>query len=310
MDMPEPDAPKPNRRRAIIVCTIFAVVLGGIFYYLWTNHAYLKWRFIGSEPGLMSHALETGYITPDQVVTLVNSGATFEVRGEALATIACSEGFRAPYDDRIVDSIRAFAANLPEDPSEALSAANALVAALPRSKRPELIGVVSMLATHPIPFVRMSVVRVFRTDWGLGKDGATILAKLAADQDPLVRMEVAEVLERHHAPEWAKGILRGLLDDSDDRVRSIAVDAVPSFRSADGRTLFAKRLRTMLNSSDEVERVRVAALVSLFRTGNIHSDELAALANDPHARVAMVAKRFLKRCARTEGTPERPFANE
>jgi len=305
-----PDSPKPNRRRAVVVTTVFALILGCIIYYLWTNHAYLKWRFIGSEPGLMSHAFETGYITPEQVVTLVNSGATFKVRAEALATIGGSERFKAPYDDRIVDSIKAFAANLPEDPSEALSAASALVGALPRSKRPELIGVVSMLATHPMPFVRMSVVRVFRTDWGLGKEGATVLAKLAADQNPLVRMEVAEVLERHHAPEWAKGILRGLLDDTDARVRSIAVDAVPSFRSADGRTLFAKRLRTMLDSSNEVERVRVAALVSLFRTGNIHSDELTALATDPHARVAMVAKRFLKRCARTERTPERPFANE
>ncbi|MHC4252635.1 MAG: hypothetical protein ACYS9X_26250, partial [Planctomycetota bacterium] len=65
-----PGAAKPNRRRAIIVCSVFAIVLAGTIYLLRTNLAYLKWRFIGSEPELIYDALETGAISPDQVVKL------------------------------------------------------------------------------------------------------------------------------------------------------------------------------------------------------------------------------------------------
>jgi hypothetical protein len=50
MGTPTPEAPRPNRRRAIVVCSAFAVILSGVIYYLWTNHAYLS-HLPPAEPG-------------------------------------------------------------------------------------------------------------------------------------------------------------------------------------------------------------------------------------------------------------------
>jgi len=289
-----PEQPKPNRRRAVVVTTVFALVLGCIFYYLWRNHAYLKWRFVGSEPGLMSHALETGYITPEQVVTLVNSGATFEVRVSALRTLCVSEKFEVPYDDRVVESISTFAANLPEDPMGVCSVASLLAIVVSRSERPELLGVLEPLSAHPVVFVRRAVLSAFRGEWSLGEKGRAILSRLASDQDSHVRGEVADALVAGPGPEWAVDILRGLLHDADAQVRCSAVFAVASFRQADGTNPFAARVREILDSPDEDGEVRAAALCFLFHKGHLGDNELATLANNHQKRVAETAKLLTK----------------
>ena len=176
-----PEAPKPNRRRGVIFSTVFALVLGGIIYSLWTNHAYLKWRFIGGEVDLMDDCFETGYLTPDQVVTLVNSGATIEVRSTALWLISGSEKFESPWNDTIAKAIRRFAADLPEDGSERLRAAHAIAWAVAKSRRPELGEVLEAFAAHPDRNMRSRVANVFWDESEFDKRGWGILLYLASD---------------------------------------------------------------------------------------------------------------------------------
>jgi hypothetical protein len=165
---PTPEEAQPNRRRAVVACSVFAVVLAGTIYLLRTNLAYLKWRFIGSEPELISDALETGAISPDQVVALVNSGATYEVRLKALRTMGSSPSHPAPFGDHMVEAIRGFAADLPEHPTTKRHAVSSLVRVVSNSQRRELIDVLEAIAADPDFLVRSSVCHAFDgvTDFG------------------------------------------------------------------------------------------------------------------------------------------------
>ena len=315
MDAAAPETAKPNRRRAIVACSVFAVVLAGTIYLLRTNLAYLKWRFIGSEPEVIYDALETGAISPGQVVALVNSGPTYEVRSEALQAIGGSRSFAAPYDDRVVEAIQVFAAELPKDRCERIAATSVLSQIVRISGRPELIHVLETLSEDSDPNVRVAVVGAFHGEGGLGEKGQLLLRKLAADEEAMVRGAVADVLDRDGlpvtrtpVPEWAMPIVRDLLEDPDAGIRRSAVSATLGFTDAEGAPLFAKRLREILGSTGENEDLRDSALRVLFFGGTLDDDELAALADDPQERVARTANRFLahrraKREAERQITP-------
>jgi len=55
------------------------------------------------------------------------------------------------------------------------------------------------------------------------------------------------------------------------------------------------RVRAMLQSGTEVEAVRLSALWTLFRCGQLGEEQIAPLLNDPQAKVAVAAGRLLDR---------------
>jgi hypothetical protein len=289
-----PDAPKPSRRRAVVVCAVFAVVLAATIYLLRTNLAYLKWRFIGREHELIYDALETGAISADQVVKLVNSGATAEVRSAALGAVAASSRIQPPYDDRIVTAIELFAADLPEAENGKWGAAHAVVAAVRRTRQSALMPVLKTLAGDTDPEVRMCVAGVLGGDADLSEESRALVRMLAKDPHPAVRVSIARALYRKDAPDWTVPILRRLLEDADAQVRESATIAAHSCRREDGANPFSSRLREMLDSPTEDEDVRDAALGVLCHGGALGDEDLAALANDPQERVAETAKRLIK----------------
>jgi len=300
MDTPKPDAPKPNRRRAVITCTVFALVLGGVIYYLWTNHAYLKWRFVGGEVKLMDDCLATGYLSPDQVVTLVNSGATTAVRIRALGLIGNTWKFKIPFDERLVEAIRTFAAELPGDESERVQGAHVVAMAIGRSGRSELVDVLGPFANDGNDAVRSSVPTAFfvDTDYGdtdLGDEGWMLIKNLATDPAPDVRMRVLYSLTGERAPEWAEAVVLELLGDADAQVRRCAVGtAAMLLRKGKGAKLFPDRIRQILESPEEDVRVRSSALSALCRLQLIDDEKLSAMLSDPQERVAETAKELIK----------------
>jgi len=300
MDQTMPEEAKPNRRRAVVVTTVFALVLGSIIYYLWTNHAYLKWRYIGGEVKLMDDCLATGYLSPDQVVTLVNSGATAEVRIRALGLIGNTWKFKIPYSDRLVEAIRTFAAELPGDESGRARGGHAIAMAVGRSGRPDLVDVLEVLARNKDANVRISVTHAFfiDTDYGdtdLGDAGWGILKKLTADPSADVRMWSLHCLKGERAPEWAASVVLAGLKDTDAQVRRFALAvAARLLRKGKGGKLSPDLIRRILKSPTEDEDVRASALSALCYLKLVDDDMLTAMLDDPQKRVAGTAKDMLK----------------
>jgi len=297
MDQTTPDTPKPNRRRAVVVTTVFAIVLGGIFYSLWTNHAYLKWRFIGGEVGLMDDCFATGYLSPDQVVTLVGYGATTEVRSTALWLVSGSENFESPWDNTIAQAIRRFAAKLPEDGTGRLRAAHAIAWAVAKSRRPELVEVLEAFAAHPAAEIRSQVAVAFWDESEFDRRGwETLLYLYLGSDDAFDRVRSAmrsRACER--PPKWAAPVIHGLLHDADRSVTRSAVTAAGRIMGS-GRDaeLLSSRLREILDSPGENEWVRVSVLGVLYRNGKIKDEELAAFASCSSEHLAKEARKLIK----------------
>ena len=293
--MPASDTPKPNRRRAVVFCATFAVILSGAVYYLWANHAYLKWRFVGGEAGLMKSALKVGQISPDQVIGLVTSGATDAVRKCALYTISSSDRFERPYGKRIVSAIHSFATNLPDKPIARRNASRDLAMAIGSSGRPELIDILERLATDQDFWVRVAVASAFDQETDFGERGWRILRRFAADPAPVVRRSVTYKLANERAPEWAAPVLRGLLDDADPRVRRSAVSAAGRILYlGKGRDVLAPRLREILHSTEEDAELRASAIWALGRSGLLEDKELDELVGSPFERMAKAAREVIE----------------
>ncbi len=262
-----PEEQKTNRRRAVIVTAVFLCVLGSIIYYLRVEHCYLKWRFVGGDEQLIESALEVGDISTDRVIALVNSGATWEVRLQALQIVGTSSRFERPLSDSAVRAIIEFAHDLPADPRMRHEASAAIARAACGGSRVELLPVLKMLA---------------------------------ADPSPRVRVNVASAL-CYGGPAWAVPVLAVLLSDADAEVRGGAAWAVADFHSkgVDTSSLLP-RVRAMLQSGTEVEAVRHIALWTLFQCGQLGEEQIARFLNDPQAKVAVAARRLLDRL-RSEG---------
>jgi HEAT repeat protein len=296
VNAPAPETPKPNRRRAVIVTTVFALVLGSIIYYLWTNNAYLKWRFVGGEEDFIQSTLDEGDITLDQIIALVGLGATPEVRRVALGVLEDSKTLNAPYDDRIVETIKRFAAGLPEDTRNRGMDANSVTWLISKSGRQELIEILEEFAADANPAVRASIAHAFSSDMNFGEKGRTLVSRLVADQSPLVRAEAASALMScDHTTDWAVPIVRSLFDDADPRVRASSIEAAQIVLFGNhGEESFGPRLREMLDSPQEDAEVRMLALEILLGMRLIGDDDLLALTKDPTKRVAERAKKFIR----------------
>jgi HEAT repeat protein len=296
-----PDAPKPNRRRAIVVTTVFALVLGSVTYYLWTNHAYLKWRFVGGEVELMDDCLETGYISAGQIIKLVNSGATSEIRVTALRLVGTSRGFKIPLGSSLVEAIRTFVAELSGSRSERAFAAHTAVMAIGRSGRSDVVDILELLAGDEDALVRVQVTAAFSSlnDYGdsdLGDEGWAILKKLAADPSPDVRLMAVHTLASKPTPEWAESVVLASLGDTDPRVRKYAVHTAASLLQDGKRAqLSVGLIRQILDSPTEDGNVRAWALRALYDLKLVDDDQLAAMLEDPQEPVVEEAKRLIKR---------------
>jgi hypothetical protein len=300
--MPEAasETTKPNRRRGVIFTTVFALVLGSIIYYLWTNHAYLKWRFVGGEVDLMDDCLATGYLSPGQVVTLINSGASRDIRDTALRLVGNSRKFDIPYNDRIVKAIRSFAAELPGEGYERGASAHTVALAIGRSGRSDLVDALGPLAGDENSDVRASVPAAFSIglDYGgteFGDEGWELIRKLVVDPVPRVRMQTLFSLTGEDAPAWATAAVLTLLSDPDAQVRRFAVNVgARLLQRGKGAELLPTRIRQILDSPNEDELLRTTALSALCRLKLIDDDELASLADDPQQGVAVRAKELIK----------------
>ncbi|MHC4199139.1 MAG: HEAT repeat domain-containing protein [Planctomycetota bacterium] len=262
-----PEEQKMNRRRAVIVTAVFLCLLGGIIYYLRVEHCYLKWRFVGGDEQLIESALEVGDISADRVVALVNSGATREVRLQALRTVSTSSRFEPPLSDSAVHAITKLAQDMPTDQYERALVSLSVARIALRSSRVEL---------------------------------APVLRTVAADPSPHVRLHVAIALS-DGGPDWAVPVVGALLSDTDPEVRSGAVSSIAGFHRG-GITISSllPRVRAMLRSSTEAEKVRVMALWTLFRCGQLREEQIAPFLDDPQAKVAAAARRLRERL-RSEG---------
>lgn len=258
-----PGEEKTSRRRAVIVTAVFLCLLGSIIYYLRVEHGYLRWRFIGGDEELIGPALETGDISTDQVVALVNSGATWEVRVEALRTVGESSRFERPLSDSAVRAITQFLAdNLPTGQFERGQACDLVAGIALRSSRVELAPVLRTVAADPRQHVRLRVAIAFNNG----------------------------------GPDWAVPVLGALLSDSDPEVRGEAVSSVAEFhRRCVVISSLLPRVRAMLESGREDEWVRVEALFTLFQCGQLGEEQIARFLNDPQAKVAVAAGRLRDR---------------
>ena len=241
-------------------------LVGCVIVYLRAEHNYLKWRFVGGEEELIGHALETENISSGQVVALVNSGATCDVRLEALRTVGESSKFERPLSGSAVLAIGKFARDLPTDPV----------------KRQEASAAIARIA--------------------LGSSRAEVQALLnavAADPSPAVRFHVALELTSG-GPEWAVAALLRLLADTDPRIRGAAVSGVAAFHRRGAMvTSLLPSVRAMLRSSTEAEAVRLQALWTLFLCGQLNEEQITPYLADTHGSVSVAAKRLRDRMRST-----------
>ena len=257
-----PEEQKPNRRRAAIVTVVFLSVIGCIIYFLRVEHGYLRWRFVGGNEELIAPALETGDISTDQVVALVNWGATWEVRLQALRAVGTSSRFERPLSDSAVRAITECARDMPTDQFEREHASWLVARIALRSSRVELAPVLRTVAADPSPGVRAIVAFAFNED----------------------------------GPEWALPVLGALLSDADPGVRGKPVCAVTDLhRKGVDTSSLLPRVRAMLQSGAEVETVRLSALWVLFRCGQLGEEQITSYLNDPQAKVAVAARRLRDR---------------
>lgn len=276
MEAPAPDVPKPNRRRAVISITVFTIILGVIVHYLWTNNTYFKWRFVGGEVHMMRRALSKGYISPDQVVTLLNAGATDEVRLEALRVMGRSRRFGPPCADSVIAAVIEFAADMPKLHPPQAAPAKALLELVSSFRHPGLAEkIVVMFVSH-----RDRKLRSHVHNWAM------------------------DVMRRRDTSEWAETTLCNLLDNTNPEVRQVAVYGAYALRNG-GTGILLSRLRETLDSRKEKPGLRAMALKVLFRNGLIHDGQLATMANSRHKQIAEAAKGLIeKRPAEREKTRE------
>lgn len=262
--MPQDEKPRP--RRASIISLVLFSLIAGFVWYVRSDYGYLKWRFVGGEEELIGHALETEDISTGQVVALVNSGATYEVRFEALRTVGESPKFKRPLSDSAVLAIARFAHDLPTDLSRREDASAAIARIALRSSRAEVRTLLRAVAADPSPSVRL-----------------------------LVALEMAS-----GGPEWAVACLRPLLTDSDPEVRGAAVSVVDgSHRRGVRVSSLLPTVRAMLQSSTETEAVRLQALWTLFLCGQLGEEQITPYLTDAHRSVAVAAKRLRDRMRST-----------